>query len=386
MKRILHLADLHLGKKSSSDPASAANRLQALRSSLRHVRELPIDAIVVAGDVFDSPYVDPSVVLAAARLLESARDNRGLHVPVVLISGNHDPADATELWRTFCDALSADSTVTVALRPTLVPLASGSLLIEAYPCGSRYSIEPPWAERLELTPQQSNSIRVVVAHGTLQGGPIPGGDSDGFPFTRESADALGADYVALGHFHSIYPRWPYAAEECERPLSYSGTPEPDQFGLDAGWGLIVELQRGVPTKARRVATGVTCRVSVRVESAPDIDKLEQLRDQVESDEDPRRYFICLDIARRTTLPAEQAERLRQLEVALEALGATLTRHGEIMSFVDVEHLDFTSTPNGAVQQTLVSLREELNAANDSRTRDILRTALQMGWEQLREDR
>src|SRR5262249_26314386 len=153
-------------------------------------------------------------------------------IPVVLIPGNHDPADAVVLWTTFQKALDPGCDVRVALTPQICELADGKLLIEAYPCATRFSAEAPWEKRLPVS-VKAGAVRVVAAPGTLQGGPVPEDEGDAYPFTPADVEALGADYVALGHFHGVYPPWP-AGDDCTRSFCYCGTHEPDQFDSDAG--------------------------------------------------------------------------------------------------------------------------------------------------------
>src|SRR5438094_59123 len=81
------------------------------------------------------------------------------------------------------------------------------------------------------------ALRVVLAHGTLQGAHVPQVESDAYPFAQADVEGLNADYVALGHYHGLYPPWP-GGDECERTICYCGTHEPDQFASDAGYAVL----------------------------------------------------------------------------------------------------------------------------------------------------
>jgi DNA repair exonuclease SbcCD nuclease subunit len=374
--RIAHLADLHLGRPSPSDPRGA-RRLTTLRYALECVAKQSPSAILVAGDTFHSLDVEEAVILQAARLLESTRDEAGRPIPTVVIPGNHDPADATWLWTTFEEALSSDSALTLVRHADCAVLCEGRLLVEAYPCPTRYSAEPPWADRVAL-PQSANGVpHVVLAHGTLLGGPVPDEDGDAYPFTDDSARALGADYVALGHFHGIYPAWD-GADTVERLLCYAGTHEPDQFGSDSGWVLLADLEKGRPARLTRLRVGRTRWELLEISSAADLARLEALQGEVEGDAEPQRFVIRLKVDRRAQFSPEDAARLESAEAALSALGAQLDRRGEMQAPIDPARLDLAGLPNGAVKQALMSLREEYAVAPDEQRRDVLAAALRLG--------
>src|SRR5262249_833275 len=182
-------------------------------------------AILVAGDTFDSPRVDKVVVQEAATTFDRAKQADGTPIPVIVIPGNHDPSDCVMLWTGFASALGSGTAVRLVREPEVLQLAEGQLIVEAYPCATRYSPESPWTSRPSLPKKAERALHVILAHGTLQGGPVPEGEMDAYPFTQADLDKLGADYVALGHFHAIYPPW-NGNEEVERTYSYSGTHEP----------------------------------------------------------------------------------------------------------------------------------------------------------------
>ena len=69
---------------------------------------------------------------------------------------------------------------------------------------------------------------------------MPEGETEAYPFTQAEVESLGADYVALGHFHGLYPTWG-DGDECEKACCYSGTHEPDQFGGAAGYALLATV-------------------------------------------------------------------------------------------------------------------------------------------------
>ncbi|MCY3017512.1 MAG: DNA repair exonuclease [Planctomycetota bacterium] len=379
---IAHLSDLHLGRKSNGDPQGAI-RLNSLRRAI--VDKLPQagpEAIVIAGDMFDSSQVERGVVQEAARVLDKARNKDDRPVPVVVISGNHDPSEAETLWATFREVLGPDTLVQVVLTQQVIELLRGELRIEAYPCPTRYSPERPWEHR--LPPKGGAGVTVVLAHGTLLGGPVPEDEQEAYPFTEADAAGLGVEYVALGHFHGVYPPWG-AASEIERGYCYCGTHEPDQFSGDAGWAILASLRKGKPALLKRLRLAERLWQEFEILGPADIGKLKALRQQVEADSDPQRFVVRVKVGAKTRLAPEEAAQLDEIKAALTALGVCLQQHGEFATYINVEALDLQSLPGGAVKHALLALQGELNGCADPARRELLSAALQIGWQLCKEE-
>ena len=382
---VAHMADLHLGRKSPGD-GSGAQRLTTLRQLLRQLSGHRPDVVVVAGDLFDGPHVDPAVAREAARSFDQCTGEPP-SLPVVILPGNHDPLSAHSLWRAFRDALRSDSAVQLITHPQRVTLADDRLLVDAYPCSTRYSAESPWTERLPPVDDGTDAVHVVVAHGTLQGGPVPEGESDAYPFTLPELNDLDADYVALGHFHSIYPPWEeQRSGNDRRRYSYCGTHETDQFDAGTGTALLVQVEPRAIPHLQCLHTGYRRWHRLPIESAGDLEVLQQLRDEVEREPDPRRYIIRLRLGATLRLSSEEMQQLDDLEASLHALGATVDRRGAAHAVLDVENLDLGNLPSGAIRETFVEIQQELLAEANTPSRDVLAAALQIGWDLIEEER
>jgi DNA repair exonuclease SbcCD nuclease subunit len=377
---IAHISDLHLGRKSPGD-ANGAERLNAFRKALATLAGFGPDALVIAGDTFDGPNVDAAIVEEAARSLARLGQD-GADIPVVLISGNHDPAEAHKLWALFQKALGSSACVHLVLTPRLIELAEGKLLVEAYPCLTRFSAQAPWDSRPAVV-ARSDAVRVVVAHGTLQGGPVPEGETDAYPFSQPELEALGADYVALGHFHGVYPPWG-EAEHCQRSFCYSGTHEPDQFGGDAGYALLATVVAGQATRLERIKVGRRQWQLLQLAGPADLARVEKLHADISAGNDPSRYVIRLRVGNGASWTAEDIARLEHLEAALRALGSHIERRGTLQARVDSQALDLNGLPSGAVKEALLSLRSDLQQTVDENRREVLNAALQVGWEKIQE--
>ena len=96
--RFLHTSDWQLGMTrhflaGEAQARFAADRLEALGALLELAAAERCEAVVVAGDVFETNQVERQTVLRALDTLARSR------VPVFLLPGNHDPLDAASVYR-----------------------------------------------------------------------------------------------------------------------------------------------------------------------------------------------------------------------------------------------------------------------------------------------
>jgi DNA repair exonuclease SbcCD nuclease subunit len=194
-----------------------------VRNILGVAERYGVDAVVVAGDVFDMPepaelWWRPLVEL----LTERAWSTRKL----VLLPGNHDPLTATSVWNNpqFLRALPPWVHV-VGSDDFALPVGDDAI-IHAVPC-RRAAGQLDMADKLPLRGAGDERIRIAVLHGqTFE----MEGWAANFRIARDTAAARGFDYVALGDTHALR-RYPPDTS----PMVYPGAPEPTRFGeVEAG--------------------------------------------------------------------------------------------------------------------------------------------------------
>ncbi len=197
--RLIHTADVHLDASfaAAGFPAGFGNRRRqslrdALAAILRRAREWPADAVLIAGDLFESERV-------ARDTLEFLKEEFAAleSLPVFIAPGNHDPFDrrspyATEPWpqnvHVFCEPRwTAYQVPNVPM--TVHGFAFDGPDISANPFGL---LETPADGRLH----------VAVAHGSERRHQPPHKKSYA-PFDASDAAAEGLAYLALGHFHTL---------------------------------------------------------------------------------------------------------------------------------------------------------------------------------------
>ena len=87
--KLLHLSDLHLGKRVN-EFSMLEDQDHILREIVSIVRAEKPDAVLIAGDVYDKTVPPAEAVTLFDRFLTALAKER---VPVFLISGNHDSAE-----------------------------------------------------------------------------------------------------------------------------------------------------------------------------------------------------------------------------------------------------------------------------------------------------
>jgi DNA repair protein SbcD/Mre11 len=135
--RLLHTADWHLGAALQGWSREAEHRA-ALAQLIALAKARAVDAVIVAGDIFDS--LNPSA--EAQRLLyDTLRDLRAAcpRAAIALVAGNHDPAGRLEAPRALFELAGVHSVGVVARREGavdldahLLPISDASGEIAAY--------------------------------------------------------------------------------------------------------------------------------------------------------------------------------------------------------------------------------------------------------------
>jgi exonuclease SbcD len=216
MTRILHSGDWHLGRYLHG-VSLLEDQAHVLKQFVALAREERVDAVVIAGDVYDRsvPPADAVALLdeVLAKLVIEAR------IPVIMIAGNHDSAERIGFGGRIFSGQGLHLRGTLDdLSPIRLPGAHGTVAFHALP----YT-EPVFARALPggeavsdhqsamahavsiLRAQQRPGERnVLVGHAFVTGGseseserPLSVGGSG-----NVAADTFeGFDYVALGHLH-----------------------------------------------------------------------------------------------------------------------------------------------------------------------------------------
>lgn len=234
MPRFLHTADWQIGRQFDTfdpedGPLLAQARIDTVERIARLATERSVDAVLVAGDVFDAQGVSDRTV---RRLFEALSGYTG---PWVMLPGNHDAALAEGVWRRALRLSVVPANVTVLLEPRPLLLASQGFAILPAPLTQRhtYSDLTAWFNSSETPP---DLLRIGLAHGAVQG-VLPDTIDSANPIAADRVSQARLDYLALGDWHGC--------KSLSSRCWYSGTPEPDRFRNNEA-GLVLEVEIAAP--------------------------------------------------------------------------------------------------------------------------------------------
>ena len=235
MVKFLHTADWQLGMTRYFLEGEAQARFtQARIDVIRKIGALAAKEgcgfVLVCGDVFESNQVGRQVVV---RALEAMSDTP--QVKFYLLPGNHDPLDASSVYRSRTFTSSKPVNVVVIKSPNPWEVEPG---VEVVPA--------PWLSKRPLIDLVDNAcqglspperLRIVVGHGAL----------DTWPQSRNPT-LIGVskleDRLASGliHFVALGDRHSTTKVGDTGRIWYSGAPEPTGFDeVDPGKALVVTL-------------------------------------------------------------------------------------------------------------------------------------------------
>lgn len=240
--RILHTADLHLGRQFNGialddDHQSALDQIVA--ATIKHAPQV----LLIAGDVFDRAAPPASAVRQFNAFL--TRIARETDAAVVMIAGNHDSADRIGAMALMTDTRRAliRGPLMAEEPPLVLEDEHGPVAFSALPFAYEYAARECFGNETIASPEDVLAAEVaaaraalpqaarwiIAAHAFVTGGSASEGER---PLTRVGGVETvrtgifdGAHYVALGHLHR-----PQSLEAGR--VRYSGAPL--AFGFDEG--------------------------------------------------------------------------------------------------------------------------------------------------------
>jgi DNA repair exonuclease SbcCD nuclease subunit len=236
MVSFVHTADWQLGMtrhflSQESQARFSEARIEAIRAIGRLALEEDCGFVVVGGDVFETNHVERQVIVRALDAMGATPDTT-----FYLLPGNHDPLDASSVFRSDTFARHVPDNVVVLDGEEPVDVGDGVRIVAA-----------PWLSKKPLIDLVNQSITeasdhdgvtIVVGHGAVDElSPDP--DDPAVIRLTDLEDAIGAGrvhYVALGDRHST------TDVGTTGRVWYSGAPEPTAFTEDdPGNALVVTL-------------------------------------------------------------------------------------------------------------------------------------------------
>ncbi|MDE0270338.1 MAG: metallophosphoesterase [Gammaproteobacteria bacterium] len=315
MVRFLYTADWQLGmtRHFLAGEAQArfdGARLDAIRAIGALAEKENCAFVVVCGDVFESNQVERQVIVRALDAMRATPQ-----VTFYLLPGNHDPLDASTLYKSPSFINHRSDNVVVLECPDPVEAAPGIELIAA-----------PWLTKRPIVDLVSRAcagltadarVRIVVGHGACDVISPDKADPALISLSQleENLDGGRVHYVALGDRHSKTD-----VGDSGR-VWYSGAPEPtDYVEVDPGNVLLVELDTNqVRVEPRPVGTWRFLRDERALTGDADLDALDE-------------WLSCLDSKDRTIVKLALVGQLSLIQKA--RLDDLLKHHADLLAALE----------------------------------------------------
>ncbi len=299
--RLLHTADWHVGKTLKGH-SRLDEQERVLREIVGVAREQQVDAVLVAGDLYDSAAPSAQAQQLVVRTLMGLA---ATGAEVIAIAGNHDHASTLDAYRPLAGAagITLVGSVRTAEHGGVVEFTARSsgerATVAVLPfLSQRYAVRA--ADLVVNTPGENTSaydqqlrdilatltagfrddaVNLVLAHLTVLNGRMGGGERTAQSIFEYAVPAsifpVEAHYVALGHLH----RRQRMDAPC--PVHYCGAPYAVDFGEQQNTPVVclVEAALGTPatvtdvpiTGGRRLRTlrGTLAELSVLADTVTD---------------------------------------------------------------------------------------------------------------------
>jgi len=359
MISLLHTADWQIGRVFSQfepDDASALfeARFKAVERLAAIASERKVDAVLVAGDVFDLQTVSDKTIRRMFNAMQ------GFAGPWLLIPGNHDSALSESVWSRAQRLGAIAPNVVCCLEPRPHTVAGKFTLLPA-PLTQRhtYGDLTEWFAAAE--PEDESLPRIGLAHGSVQG--ILSEDIDSTnPIAAGRAAQAGLDYLALGDWHGT--------RQIDERTWYAGTPETDRFRAnDSGQALLVGIAgAGAPPVVETIRTGQFDwqQWEPRLAVPSDIDELVRKLEQIGSGD-------VLQLRVQGSCDLAGHNRLNAALDAARARARALVWEGEALRLEPTEDDIQALHADGFVGEALQALREQQGGTDAELARDALLT-------------
>ncbi|MGV2865188.1 metallophosphoesterase family protein [Achromobacter sp. AGC39] len=246
MTHFLHTADWQIGRQygqfETDDAALLAEaRFDVVQRIAALGTERGVDAVLVAGDVFDTQGVSDRTI---RRLFAAMAAYAG---PWVMIAGNHDAALADSVWSRAAQLDCIPANVHVPTQIGVVDLPDINVAVLAAPLTQRHTYDDV-TQAFDSLDTEPGRVRVGLAHGSVAGR-LPDTIDATNPIAPDRAARARLDYLALGDWHGCLA--------IDARTWYAGTPEQDRFrNNEPGYVLDVRIDAaGATPVVERVAIG-----------------------------------------------------------------------------------------------------------------------------------
>ena len=237
--KVLHVSDLHLGRNFnglSLEDDHACILDQIAQAAL----DQAVDALVIAGDIFDRA-APPALAVRQYNAFLSRIGSQS-ETAVIMIAGNHDSGDRIAAMAVMTDTRRAliRGVVSAEEEPLLLRDAHGVVAFSGLPFTYEYAARECFADESMQTPHQVVAAQlaaarrhvpegarwVVVSHAFVAGARNSESEKSLVPIGVGGLETVppdvfeGANYVALGHLHRAQSAGAPHIRYCGSPLAF----------------------------------------------------------------------------------------------------------------------------------------------------------------------
>ncbi len=369
MLRILHTSDVHIGKAFEQFGAFGQQLRAQIKATLARVIQLAasgrVDAVLLAGDIFDSDKVVPADLRFFMETVNSIQPVRVLLLPG---TWTHDSLHQKAIYRSQQFRSGKPENLHIFTTETVqtIKLASGRLAIHGR------AVLPDSDNPLEgLTPDLRAHFNVLLLHTGIALPQIPE-ESHGCLLKREHVEHCGFTYLAMGDRHTFTRYF----DKGKTFVQYSGSPETLQFkdGGDSGFVAMVTLgESGVSVE--KIPTGHYrwTELDLSWEKVGSVDALKKNVDSMADSKRVLRVKLAGTISNNESVDAERlAEELAPGFAYLE-IDTHVLQYETPLQALEQDYREKT------VEHAFVSLvRAELEATADTEAKRRLSEVLRRG--------
>lgn len=232
MPKIIHLADVHIGKKfhrlGHKGETLREHIFKSFIATLKLAMKEKVDLVIIAGDLFDSNRVSPATVRSV-----TVEFQRISPIPVVILPGTHDCYDTQSVYRRKDWELCPNVRIFRGSQPETFTFPSVGIAVHGIANQSNKGPESPLRG---LKPLENTIFNIAVAHGSFA---IPGrSNEDDYLFHPDEIKQSGMSYIAFGHWHKVFN-----CSEAQTTAYYSGAPQQLSFSQGGGTVNLVNLNQ-----------------------------------------------------------------------------------------------------------------------------------------------
>lgn len=231
--KILHLSDLHFGKRLNNF-SLLEDQIYVNQQIFQLAKNQKIDVVIIAGDIFDKSIPSADAVQLFDDFLNSWAE---LNLPIFIISGNHDSAERLSFGlnifshnNIYISPVYNGEIKSITLKDHygninfyLLPFLKPSMVRPFFPDEEIKSHTQALKIALKNLPLNKDERNILIAHQFVTGAVV----SDSEEINVGGLDNIDAhifddfDYVALGHIHTPQTILRDTIRYCGSLLKYS---------------------------------------------------------------------------------------------------------------------------------------------------------------------